>query len=341
MNIAGIKNLSQLIGSAQKRYPERTSLNKLFKVCFQISYTYLCYKVKNGHLKLSSFNLTLKDLALDCIGELFGLDEEGFLFNFRNAGLIDENKNGEEDDLIFVKLKTLVIGKVNDHLFKLYRESDSDLGKLIRNIKLNVIKINDLELVRKNGSLTILSRKFLHVEDHKPQFPREVFYSELLPRIRGKTSLKAILQEIPFVLSVQKLYVNYFPLTSTALVIRQIFVEENMLDEIPGVELPSTEERDNLICEAINNIKNLCGNKYVAANKITADTLEKYFNAIREILVDSYIQYNLQDNSYYDILINFITLSDKEDYMNNHRTRFEYLVSLVRNEFIELIKMEI
>ena len=341
MNIDGIENISELLTAIKSPFPDRASVYKLIKICHRISYFYISNRISNGKLRICRLGLSLNDLAWEGISELFKQDEMGYFAGFQCIDLSNNDKHNTNQNKIFIKLKLLVAGAVNDILFRLHRESDTDLGRLIRNIKLSVSSIHELEIIKKNGESVITSLPILHYTNNKLPLTEDVFYSELLTRIKGRTSLKSILKEAATVLNTQRQYQNYMPLTATALVIRRIYAEEKMLDEIPDFELPSPSDRENLIQQAIDNIKMLYGKKYISNNKIDDETLTKYFVAIKQILIESYVRFGEKNHSYYEIVCDFFPNLCREDYLGIHRTKFEYLVKLVRNEFIEIIKMEL
>ena len=124
-------------------------------------------------------------------------------------------------------------------------------------------------------------------------------------------------------------------------IFQSIFIEKNISINEIEIDFPSLKERKKLVKEAVSNIRNTTGNKYIINNKIDVKLVDKYFGAINEILIQTFVDGFNYENSYYEILNKYILELSKETYQENHRTVFEYLNKLTRNEFIELIKMEL
>jgi hypothetical protein len=97
-----------------------------------------------GLLHTSILGLPIKDLAIDCIADLFRLiPGEGYVQLRTYFGSLPIETMSDEESLAY--LRRLAYSKVNDSLARLYASNDSGLAKILRNIHLTVQTLKILE----------------------------------------------------------------------------------------------------------------------------------------------------------------------------------------------------
>ena len=72
-------NLVHLIRAVAGEAPSRTSVNEFTFLCRKIAVVFLRKKVSLGRLYPETFGVSIDDLALDCIADLFIQDDNGTL----------------------------------------------------------------------------------------------------------------------------------------------------------------------------------------------------------------------------------------------------------------------
>ena len=103
--------------------PDRHAVNSLVERCFKMALAYLHHRLRKGSLTDHQFGISNEDLALDCIAELYQRDEQGaFIVITQYFENLDWRTQSE--DALAVALRRLVFSKVNEGLFRSYREED-------------------------------------------------------------------------------------------------------------------------------------------------------------------------------------------------------------------------
>ena len=127
----------ELLCSILRNEAPSRAFTHFINLCTSIALTHLERKAATGQINRGMIQLSLKDLALDCVADLFRLDEQGIPVQMRMYfECVNLEEASEEETLIL--LRRLIFSKVKQGLFRTYNEMDPSLGKIIRNIKLGV-----------------------------------------------------------------------------------------------------------------------------------------------------------------------------------------------------------
>ncbi|MDZ7291441.1 MAG: hypothetical protein ONB44_07635 [candidate division KSB1 bacterium] len=334
--------LKQTLSSLFAEAPSQLCVRDFVAFCRKIAVVYLRMKVKNGRLDPAVFGVSLEDLALDCIADLFKRDQQGGFA--RLAGYFNacewENKS---DDELLAATRRLIFSKVNQEICRLQQERDPALGKLIRNLK-NAVKLSsNVRIEKQEGEVWICLPQENASTERLPVMPPEFLEAHLTAGLRDHADLKQVLMLLAEILQNQKTYRKSLPLTGLASIIRSAFTHLHaaLEHEGNGHETFTPEDLEKIIDVSVQTIKSNMHSSYVGRKKIDGSTYESYFMAARNVLVAEYVENDGLDRSFYDYLSACRQGLTREAYQTHHRCRFEYLVKLVRTEFLRNLKKEL
>jgi hypothetical protein len=334
--------LDRIIPSVLSPDPSLECVREFVYLCKNLALSYLQTKVNRGKLDPKHFGIPLDDLALDCIAPLFERNDRGRfveLVSYYGKGNLP-TFSGEE---LLGATRRLVFSKVNEELFRLYRENDPSLSNIIRNIKIALRFSRTVIPVMRNNEWWIQPISLIHAQDVLPVMPAELIEARLLSQLERRYDLRHILQLVSAILEEQDLYQKRYPLVGIALVIRSLMVRSLTLAESvesPGAEI-SPEEISRFIHTSIEKTRTAMKASYVGKGKVSEKTFEAYFDCVEEILDTEYVSDNGLDLSYFDVVRKRMSELSVEEYRCHHRAYLEYLVRLTRLNLLESIKGEL
>jgi hypothetical protein len=333
-------SLQPCISSVTSDHPIEAEVRRLVNLCCKIARTYLQRKSNSGKFDPAFFGISLEDLALDCIADLFRRDEHGQYREFQNYFRGDNISCLDEVSLLGA-LRRLVFSKVSHEIFRLYKQHDPSLSKIIRRIKESAKSTKDILVVHRGKEQWIVAENEELKDSVLPLMPQEFLESAISERCPHGFALTAIMQAIPDILAEQDLYRKEYPLVGLALVLRNISSSRDFTEESHSVQ-PSLSESEltAYIERSVYEVKEAMVQKYVGKNKIEPMTYDLYFLAIRDILIAEYVQNDGEENSFYEILSGLRSQTTKQEYAEKHRIYLEYLAKLTRNQFISVVRKE-
>jgi hypothetical protein len=331
-----------VISSLLSPAPSSEAVNEAVLLFQRIALSYLRTKVSSGKLQAHEFGIALDDLALDSIAELFaGVSDRRFphLHSYFKSFPIETMSEPE----LFSATRRLVFSRVTEHLFRLYRQHDPHLGKIIRNIKLAINHSLSLSIERSNETLWIILSDEDAATSARPLMPPEIMESHLSAAATSGLSAGKLLNIFEEILRQTEHYRQRYPLVGLAIVLKHIYArmgEPPLELDYPTSRL-TEEEITGFITESAEHVRHEMKTGYVEKGKITPQTYQTYFNAINEILRMQFLSSDGYDHTFYEVLRNHIRGLSYNDYRNEHRTYFEYLNKLVRRRFLEAVKKEL
>lgn len=329
-----IKDILDEVFSAQ---PAPGAVNMLVRESHRMARAYLLQKVRRGNLQPDFFGLTLDDLALDCLADLFQRDEAGHFVQLTAYFTAFDWQDKEDVDLA-IALRRLVFSKVNEGLFRRYREADPSLAKLIRNLKLAVNASSELTLLRRGAELWLVVGDLSHA---LPMVPPELLEAYLIMLTEGTRPLSEMLSAFVSFTRRETSYCNGYTLTGFAQVIRGLFVnlESGSTDrQEEPVFLASNVER--AIQRATDHIKAAKYDSYVGRKKLDEETYDTYFRTVRDILAAQYINNTLPEVSYFEALKRYKPALTETDYRGRHRHILEYITKLTHASLIRYLRTD-
>jgi hypothetical protein len=331
-------NIKINIRSLLSQAPSIDSVRDFVTICHKIAVVYLRKKSKIGKLDPSFLGLSLEDLALDCIADLFQRnDKNEFIQLKRYFSNFNIEELSETDLLSYVR--RLIFSTVNQQLFRRYKSSDPQLAKIIRNLKEFIKSSREVSLRIFDQELWICESGMIEKNQYRPFFPSEFLESILIESIGGNINIKSMVMESLKILKYQDEYLNRFPLTEFARIIQSIFIKLNLSEyiEVDTDRILSFTEIEKFIEESIKIISRGRGNDGIQDNEKNGEVRNNYFLAVKDILLDEFSDGHLPKKSYYEHLNQYYRMSF-EEYKGIHRNRLEYLVKLTREHFINSLK---
>jgi hypothetical protein len=330
-------HLKPILSSLLSGAPSGLCVKDFASLCHKMAVVYLRKKDRNP----AFCGLSLEDLAADCIADLFQRDERG-VFVKLVAYFGAPAEESKSDDELLGATRRLVFSQVNQALYRIYRETDPSLGKLLRNLK-NAIKSSPLvTLVQRQGETWICLNQENGAAVSLPEIPPEFLEARLSASLRGEADLKQILALLVEILNGQHEYRKSYPLTGLALIIRSAFTHLNtaLEHESNGHDNFAAAEIEKMIAASVQTVKANMRPTYVEKQKIQADAYNLYFLAIYDMLAAEYVQNDGVNCSYYDYLRRHTHALTHEDYQRQCRCHFEYLAKLTRLELLRQFKKE-
>ncbi len=166
----------------------------------------------------------------------------GKMMKDNSSCLIDYYKpydlNAVTEGELYSATRRLVFSKVNDNLFRLMRDYDPSLSKIIRNIKLAVNDCPNIQSVRKWNTPFLIFSDSPVKRTVTGWMPPEILQARLMPMLTAKESLPEILQKIREIICSQTEYVHAYPLVPLSMLIREAHV--NIQDPAEMAVKPST-----------------------------------------------------------------------------------------------------
>ena len=198
-----------------------SQLNGLVDLCHSMASVALRRKIAPAMLNSGVHGTNYRDLAYDCIAELFQQGEDGSLLQIR-AYFQGIDRRAASDQELLTHIRRIVFTKVNHGVVRFYGEADPDLGKILRNIKLSVQALRSYNVVERFGD-TFLLPAFSPSLEHLPPFTREELESELRGVARIDDHVPAMLAHLSRMLRGQQHHSRLVSLTTVALAIKSIY----------------------------------------------------------------------------------------------------------------------
>jgi hypothetical protein len=337
MQITLAKGLGEILSSVIEGTQSRDQLNRLVAVSHALASAFLYSKLADGHMNNSLFTLSPSDLAYDCLGDLFRQDDDGQLVQIKTyfEG-IDFSR--ESDYGLLIHLRRLVIANVNNGLFRMYNEADPSLGKILRNIKLAIGALRNFEEIERFGENLIVP----HMSDplfHLPPMERAHLERTFSALANGREHVPALMAKLSLVLRQQEEFCRAVPLMMVARIFRTLYAGYQEIEKV----LPDSDrslEKEELraaIARACRETLESAGRRYTEHDRIDPALLRVYASAIEQNLICRIVEQDGKDYSYFSGLqLHFPSLT-REEYLQKHRAKVEYLGRLTLERLVQTL----
>ena len=334
--IVTIKTTLQQIISGDRNYQ---AVNHLVHVCFKIALAYLHHRLRRGSLADNQFGISNEDLALDCIAELYQRDEAG-----RYTVLLQYFESAKWETLteneLKIALRRLVFSKVNEGLFRNYREEDPNLAKIIRNVKEAAKQDKRVRLVKTRDTSWLVVGPAGTELNHLPIAPPEILEAFLLGIVCNTSNTYRAVSSLADFVAEHPHYSNGYPMSAFAQILRSSFLGRTPVLE--HTETPSYEtiEVENAIQRAVNSVRNSLHDSYVRGGKLSLTLFNNYVDAVKKILKSTFTLYPDATDSQFEALQTIMPGLSKDAYMRQHRNILQYMFKLSRIEMLAYLKDE-
>ena len=331
--------LFKLLELALTRRGTEADINALVRIAYQFALYRLKQLMYSGRLHLQSFGIPLEGVAFDCIAELFQRDEDGEFIELKEYFSGERKLDTDQKETAVELFRRLVFSKLHHGLFRLYRENDPILSRILRNIKLALKSSRQLEQKERLG-LNYIALISSTDTDQLPEIPIDELRAEMMARIRGKDSTKNIVAHVVDILASQDRYRTSFPLIDLALIVKRIATEERLsIEQIVRIDDQILEhDIEGLVLHGMKELEVVLRKRYLETGKIPAELFKCYIAAIREMMTDIYVRNDGTFESQPEYLKHQIENLTTEEYRDRHRTYFEYIVRLAKRHFQEQLR---
>jgi hypothetical protein len=314
-------------------------LNGLVELCHSMAAVALRRKIAPVMLDSGVHGTNYRDLAYDCIAELFQRGEDGSLLQMR-AYFQGIDRDAASDQELLTHLRRIVFTKVNHGVVRFYGEADPYLGKILRNIKLSIQALRNFTVAERFGETFILPAFSPSLED-LPPFGREELERALRKDARPDEHVPAILAHLSRILRSQHERSRLVSLTTVALAIKSIyFTADSAQPSNAAAEDPFTvPEIMTLVQTACREVLSRMAVEYVDSGKMERDMFRKYIEVIEKNVALRFTGEESDGHSLFSGLQSLIPSLSEAEYRATHRARLEYLSRLAYKRSVEILRM--
>ena len=308
----------------------RSQMMELNSLCQGIALTFIRKRISTGKINSTLLGLKDRDIALDCVAELFSPGPEGrfveFIDYFDNES-VDIRDTSER--LLVVHLRRLIFYVCNDNLFRMYGEADPSLSRIIRNLKLGLKRSASLGLATKFDEQLVVPRSCAP-DLSLPVMPFKELQGMVDWAFDARAGIPDLLEHLAQALERQPSFRKVVPLTGLACCIREAYSRLNIREADITADPMFVADIRTVVRGACEFVSRRVGSKYLVKGKIAQKTLESYISGIRDLLESEFLGRTDGRMCYYDYFTHALPGISREEYTDSHRKIFEYLVKVAR-----------
>ena len=287
--------------------------------------------------------LSADDLATDCVAALFERDQSG---RFRQLCVYYSRLcwEGLGEDELLAYTRRLVFSKVNQEFCRLCKENDPALEKLMRSVRSAAKKNRAFTLRRRAGEVWLIVRRARDAAPARRVMPPEFLEARLTPLLDNDVTVQEIVLAASGILRSQREYLQGYPLTGLALVIRSAFERiAGPLDAVPEEGLSPLRSRElaQILAGSVASVRSRLDAKYVKSRKMSRRTYASCFRAVTGILSAEYLSDDGKSGTFFAHLARALPGLTREAYRRAYRSRLEYFVKRAREHFLVAMRKEI
>jgi hypothetical protein len=331
-------HLRRLIADIVGPEPTRAGISRFVALAYDLSRAYVRATRNAAVIESVLFRNRSRDLALDLIADLFERDVDGYFTRIRDFYLSADWEELDEE-MLWRRTKSLVLGQINDALFSLYGDADRSLARIIRNLKRVVSRIDDVDIVRRPTGLCLVTGRD---EGPRPTASYEELEVLIAPHVNEIFDLEQIVRRTCRDLASVDRLACELPLTQFALCLRNARVRQHLPLARTG-DAPSAVQSGDLngmISRAVRGIRNEKKDFYIRSERLTDVEFERVVSAI-ELRLQA-----MADLNDLDISSNLDSMCEVSDglteprYRDRYRNIYEYLFKLTRERLVKLLEIE-
>lgn len=330
--------LRELLRSMTSDRPPDRVVDEFVRFCRKTALVLLRRKVAAGRLNLNHVSLTVEDLALDCVADLFARNAEGNYIQLR-VYLKGVDVPGLSDAELMALMRRLVFAKVNQGIFRVFHDIDPSLSRIIRNIKISIHALENYVIVDRFGEPYIVPTACDPLE-HLPQVEPAAL-RDALSRVVGKSeTIPDLMAHLSRWLRDQDDCSRLVPMVRAALVFRSLFTPGPAGEAAPhpGEMAAIVSDATEVIAAACLRVKNRAHGKYVLSGKVCSEVFEHYFAVIESALVQLIVERDGHEVRYYDELAKRMPGLSRKDYRESHKSKLEYLGRIAHRRALKDLK---
>lgn len=325
-----IDSVLKILHSIRDNKISHHELNHFIEIAQNYAYTYLKYRYKNLHKTLAAEDVTLDELAIDSIAQLFERNHEG---NFTKLITAFNNWQPpietEEKALFF--LNRIVAKSVEKYVAELLRQSDPFFSKILDSVNYMIEKQNyrkkqimgttfiiEDDFIIKIGCLP--DNKFIHELPSDLLQEMNSVIPKLFHHIKDNTDYEAAIPLNALVMRIKKMKASNFNFSNK-------------------VEFENQMTIDSVINKALNFTVERLHESYSEKGKLSDQETCGIEKAIRSITIDIK-DGGINPGLHKYFLEQFPSLTF-DDYEIKYQNIFEYLYKFLKKEIADQLKEDI
>ena len=310
-------------------------INSLVRRCQALAMQHLKAKQGAGLLHTTLLGLPIKDLAVDCIADLFRqIPEEGYVqFRAYFGGLSVDTM---PDQTLLSYLRRLVYAKVNENLARLYATNDSGLAKILRNIHLTVRSLKNFDERERFGEPCIVPSS-CDALIHLPSFDRDALENKMSEVGEWPQNVPQALASLAKCLREQTEHCRVVPVMTVAFIIRSMFSRSGVREIIDNGAEDTLVREDimNVISKCLRHVRDRMEKYYLEKKQVDKELYAAYLDVVRDHLVGRFVYGNSFELSLYESLRKQRSSLDRQEYVRCHRAALEYLFSMAQEDTVK------
>jgi hypothetical protein len=332
-------DLPSLIAAIVAGRPTRRQLNEIVTLCHGLAATFLRRKIAGAMLQTRFHYASYRDLAYDCIAELFLQDDDGVpkvlrtYFNGLNVQELDEAE-------ILIHLRRLIVARVNQELFRIFGEIDPSLTKVLRNMKLTLHELHTFTVITRFGEPCLLPA-VTDRNDHLPVVDAMVLERELSKETSGLDEIPALLSVLAKYLREQTSYSRMVPLMTAARVFRSLITRNEETNDVAEMEdrfmVPDTL---NVVRKTCRHVKREMAQKYTGSKKVAEEVFHQYWTVVEEAMIHRFTGDDPSDRTLFETFRLIKPDLTRVEYYRKHRSVVEYLARVTHRRIAERLRAE-
>jgi hypothetical protein len=333
-----IPKIASLIASLSAALPPSKDINEFVNLCHKMALAYLRVKLHNRQFDPARLGLSLEDFALDAVADLFAQDSSGRCTTI-NSFFHRVEERSEEG--LHNQLRRLVFSAVNHRIFRTYRELDSSLARILRNIKLSLKNHPAAARYEHQGESMIVPRGEKNLQMEKPFLPPEWIEPELRRRRPPKWTIRDMIEALAGILHEQTTYRKMMPLIEAALLLRKVCFSDDQAVADESSSWPYTEDDVQRLLHVVGRaLRQKAEEAYVKKRKLTRAEMEAHILTVEEILRTQFLGTNGESRPLFEVLRGQLITLNQHSYRTKHRVILEYLLKLGRNDLFGRLRKE-
>jgi hypothetical protein len=323
-----IRDIRSKLEPVLGRSYSRQELNDFVVLCHALAVVAVRSRTKSLRYLTRFHFANESDIAYECISDLFRQDEHGHILQLK-AYFEGIDTFRVTDEELLAHLRRLIFSKVNFGLYRVLNEADPVLGKILRNIKLATQTLQNFTIIDRFGEQCLAPTACPTLEHLPPPDQKEIEreFHRVADQKEHVPGLFAILSRF---LRQQHEARRIVPVMSIALAIKSFYEHQSDSSTPQSTVLDELQTQDTcaVIAAACTAVRRETSRKYLNVKRVPTEDFGKYFEVIRQLLIDRIIERNGEDESLYDRLRRQMPDMTKQQYKTAHRARLEYLVRL-------------
>lgn len=273
-------------------------------------------------------DITIQELAIDSIAELFVKDENVGLNSLLQCFLVWQPQIKTEEDALFF-LNKIVAGRVEQYIFKLLKEEDPVFSKLLDSVNY---------IIKQNGYYKIhfLGKAFI-AETVLDSFTKEFITSEEFEKLPSNLFLqkKFLLKSLFNYMRLETNFNPAIPLNDLVYMLKHINFSDYLIIDSDS-SLSNKLEIDELVNIGFSVASEKLSSTYVAKGKLDHEEKIALETALKEMAID--LCNGGISPGLYGYLSPHIPNLSEENYKEKYHNILEYLIKVMKSKIAETLK---